>query len=198
MHCIKIDIEVRMSKKGKKKKVQTIKEECRFISEERLTEIYTESFYRALKRLDEEKENVQERSPNQKKGRIWCTNALLALNLLFFPFKINKHFKLNKSLYDGILVVTISAGLECFGALVWAAGMYKLISDFSDIFDKGMSTMLLASLPIDLVFSFFGSFFYLAGKSFGEEKDSNKVYAYSASILALVSCIVSLVALLKQ
>ena len=187
-----------MSKKGKKKKVQTIKEECRFISEERLTEIYAESFYRALKRLDEEKENVQEQIPNQKKGRIWCTNALLVLNLLFFPFKINKHFKLNKSLYDGILVVTISVGLVCFGILVWIAGMYSFICHFCSIFDSGMPTMLLTSLLIDLVFSFFGSFFYLAGKSFGEETNSNKVYAYSASILALVSCIMSLVALLKQ
>ncbi len=36
----------------------------------------------------------------------------------------------------------------------------------------------------------------LAGGEFEKETDSNKIYAYSASIIALVSCIVSIIALL--
>lgn len=40
------------------------------------------------------------------------------------------------------------------------------------------------------------SIFILAGGAFEKETDSNKIYAYSASIIALVSCIVSILALL--
>lgn len=39
--------------------------------------------------------------------------------------------------------------------------------------------------------------FILAGKTFGEETESNRIYAYSACVLAMVSCILSLVALLR-
>lgn len=189
-----------MRKKDKKKKVQTVKEECRFISEEQLTEIYAESFYRALKRLDREKEDAQEQIPKQNKGRLslFFDNALLALNLIFCPLKISKRFKINNRIYDGILIIIISVGLECIGLLIWGVGLYKFICDLVNIFASGISIVLFSPLIIDLVFSFFGSFFYLAGKSFGEETESNKVYAYSASILALVSCIVSLIALLKE
>ena len=36
----------------------------------------------------------------------------------------------------------------------------------------------------------------ISGRAFNEEQDSMKIYAYSASIIALVSCIVSIVALI--
>lgn len=186
-----------MGKKDKKKKVQTVRKECGDISEERLIEIYSESFYRALKRLDEEKENAQKQTPNQKKVRLSWSDVLLMFNLILCPFKISKRFKLNNRMYDGILVIIISVGLECFGLLIWAVGLGKFIYDLVNIYASGKSIVLFLSIIIDLVFSFFGSFFYLAGKSFGEETESNRVYAYSASFLALVSCIVSLIALLK-
>lgn len=184
-------------KKDKEKTEQTVRKECGDISEERLIEIYSESFYRALKRLDEEKENAQKQTPDQKKGRLLWTDALLVLNLIFCPFKISKRFKLNNRMYDGILVVIISVGLKCFGLLTWAVGLGKFVYDLVNIFASGKSIVLFLSFIIDLTISFYGSFFYLAGKSFGEETESNKVYAYSASILALVSCVVSLIALLK-
>ena len=186
-----------MGKKDTKKKVQTVKNECKGISEERLIEIYSESFYRALKRLDEEKENAQKQTPNQKKGRLSWSDVPLLFNLIFWPFKISKRYKLNNRMYDGILVVIISLVLECIGVLAWAGGLCKLVYDFVTMFGSKIFIEILSYLIIDLAFSFYGSFIYLAGKSFGEETESNRVYAYSASILALVSCIVSLIALLK-
>lgn len=183
----------RRAKKGKEQKV---KKECPAISEERLIEIYAEAYYRALKRIDQEREATQEQITNKKKIKL-ITKVLFVLNLIFFPLKINKHFKINKQIYDGILVVIISVGLEGIGFLTWAAGLFKFRYDLVNMSASGISIALFLPLIIDLAFSFFGSFFYLAGKSFGEETESNRVYAYSASFLALVSCIVSLIALLK-
>lgn len=42
-----------------------------------------------------------------------------------------------------------------------------------------------------------GSIFILAGSAFSKEIDSNKIYAYSASVIALISCMISIIALLK-
>ena len=55
----------------------------------------------------------------------------------------------------------------------------------------GTGSFSLVLLPL-------GSIFILAGGEFEKETDNNKIYAYSASIIALVSCIVSIIALLKM
>lgn len=41
-----------------------------------------------------------------------------------------------------------------------------------------------------------GSVFIVAGNEFSKVTDSNKIYAYSASILAVISCIVAIISLL--
>lgn len=186
-----------MSKRrAKKGKEQIVKKECPAISEERLIEIYAEAYYRALKRIDQEREATQEQITNKKKIKL-ITKVLFILNLIFFPLKISKHFEINKRMYDGILIVIISVGLMSIGFLTWIVGLCKFVCDII-LLISDRSLMLFLTLIIDLVFSFYGSFIYLAGKSFGEETESNRVYAYSASILALVSCVVSLIALLKR
>ena len=39
--------------------------------------------------------------------------------------------------------------------------------------------------------------FFVCGKEFEKEKDSNRIYAYSSCIIALVGCIISVVAFIK-
>lgn len=73
-------------------------------------------------------------------------------------------------------------GLVGFGALVIYRGTNDILNTIA------ISFFLLA----------LGSMFILAGGEFEKEIDSNKIYAYSASIIALVSCIVSIFALLGR
>lgn len=40
-----------------------------------------------------------------------------------------------------------------------------------------------------------GSILFLGGKEFSKENDSNKIYAYSACIIALISCVVGIITL---
>lgn len=69
----------------------------------------------------------------------------------------------------------------------------------------GIIATIIKKFPFSIntfVFSFFiqlvGSFMIISGKAFNEEQDSMKIYAYSASIIALVSCIVSIVTLILK
>lgn len=40
-----------------------------------------------------------------------------------------------------------------------------------------------------------GSVFVLASETFKKETDSNKIYAYSGSIIALIGCVISIITL---
>lgn len=51
---------------------------------------------------------------------------------------------------------------------------------------------------IGIFLFFFGGIFIIAGDGFSKERDSNKIYAYSAGILALISCVVSIISLVQN
>lgn len=58
-------------------------------------------------------------------------------------------------------------------------------------------TAEIMNVTFVVIFSLFlGSTFVLAGEEFGKETDSNKIYAYSASIIALISSVVGIIAML--
>lgn len=45
---------------------------------------------------------------------------------------------------------------------------------------------------------FFASVIIISAKQFSNEKDSNKIYAFSSIIIALISCIISTVTFVMQ
>lgn len=54
------------------------------------------------------------------------------------------------------------------------------------------------TIGIVLILLTLGSIFILAGKTFEKEVESNKIYAYSASIFALVSCIIAVITMIDR
>lgn len=188
-----------MSKRGKakKRKDEIANNERICISEERLTEIYAEAYYRALKRIEHER-NVEQEQKLCKVKKPWYSWVFFWMNIFLFPFKLNKRIKFSGQLYDGLLVVIISTILETFGALVWFCGVANLVRGCYCAFTIEVSPTQILKLIISAVLIFYGSFLVLVGKQFGKETESNKIYAYSASVLALVGCIVSIIALLKS
>lgn len=55
---------------------------------------------------------------------------------------------------------------------------------------------ILSNISIMAVLLVLGSAFILAGKAFERETESNKIYAYSASIFALISCIITIITMI--
>lgn len=155
-------------------------------SEEKWIELQAEAYYRAIKRVEEEKERVNIKKQNEK----WYEKIIILINMIVFPWLILGRRKVNTQVYDGVLVISISMLLMFGGTLFWLGGVGAIITMFCKKMENSFSVWVISVFMI-LV----GSFMIVSGKTFGEEEDSMKIYAYSASIIALVSCVVSIVAL---
>lgn len=180
----------------RKKKEQIIRYESDGISESRMIEIQAEAYYRAMKKIEQDKENLREQLSEKKKDK-WWVNILLFLNMTFFPWKINKKLNANNQNYDVILVVFVSEALIIVGTLMWLFGIIDVIIGIYKFLKLGINGTLILGCIFDLSLVFLGSLFIPAGIGFSKELDSNKIYAYSASIIALVSCVVSIIAVIK-
>lgn len=181
-----VEINIKTQKCTVKKNNGKMQPEHSNMSEEKFIEIQAEAYYRALKRIEEE--CIKEEVVEKRTYTFWETVVYL-LNVIFVPWKINKKFKLNR-VYDSLLVLIISSTLQIIGSIMWVTGVVIVINAIVP-FVSGISLEICYGLlPI-----LFGSIVVISGSEFGKETDSNKIYAYSASIIAIISCIVSIVAI---
>lgn len=183
-------------KKSKKTKNEDIKYGYYNISQEHMIEIQAEAYYRALKRMEQEKGIVKE-SIKEKEEEKWYLDILFALNILFVPWKISKRFKINNQIYDSVPVLVVSGLLRIVGTIIWLLGILLVLVSFYKVNAIGISAGFFVGLSVGVFFVIFGSIFVIAGSEFSKEVDSNKIYAYSASVLALISCTIGMIALLK-
>lgn len=182
-------------RKTKKQKQQIVKYESNNISQEQMIEIQAEAYYRALKRIEDEKSKEDEQKPERRKYK-WYEEVLFCINVFFWPWKISKRFSVSNKIYDSIPVMFVSGVLRFVGGFLWLAGLVGLGAEVYSLLISKIISNYLVTCSISLVLLSLGSIFILAGGAFEKETDSNKIYAYSASIIALVSCIVSILALL--
>lgn len=186
-----------MSKENKKEKqAKKTKFNTPSVSEDKLIEIHAEAYYKALKRIEDEKEKCNSEITEENK-KTWFDNICIILNVLVCPFRIFKPYRLSGGIYDNLLVVIISTLLKIIGGLLWLVGWYAVGYDIILIWQNGFAWALAVMIIVGISFVLLGSMLVLAGKEFNKETDSNKIYAYSASIIALISCVVSVIALFK-
>lgn len=181
-------------RKTKKQKQHIVKYESNNISQEQMIEIQAEAYYRALKRIEDEKSKEDEQKPEiPKKKR--HERILFFLNVCLWPWKINKRFNVSNRIYDSIPVMFVSFVLRLTGGIMWLVGMVGLVTAVYNLIVYRVFKDIVGVGPFSLVILLFGAIFILAADAFEKETDSNKIYAYSASIIALVSCIISIIAL---
>ena len=147
------------------------------------------------RRTTEEKSKVSNKKIDQEK---WYIKFLFILNVLCFPWKINKRFTINNQIYDSILVLFVSLVLRLVGAMVWFIGICVIGYDVVLLCQGTVGDAFVGILGVGILSMMFGSLFTLAGDEFSKVSDSNRIYAYSASIIALISCVVAIVSLIKQ
>lgn len=184
-------------KKQKKNNAQLIECNSNHMSQEKMIEIQAEAYYRALKRIEDEKSKEDEQKLAKKKYA-WYEAILFVLNVLLCPFKISKKFTINNQAYDSVLVMVVSGILEVIGFILWLVGMSGFMFGIWQIFIIGITYNLIIVCCITIFSLLFGSVFLLAGREFEKETDSNKIYAYSASIIAIISCVVSIISLIEM
>lgn len=181
-------------RKTKKQKQHIVKYESNNISQEQMIEIQAEAYYRALKRIEDEKSKEDKQKPEIPKKK-WHERILFFLNVCLWPWKINKRFNVSNRIYDSIPVMFVSFVLRLTGGIMWLVGMVGLVTAVYNLIVYRVFKDIVGVGPFSLVILLFGAIFILAADAFEKETDSNKIYAYSASIIALVSCIVSIIAL---
>lgn len=188
----KIDV---MGKRKSKKNKEIVQYESSNLSQEKMIEIQAEAYYRVIKRIESEKEIKSEKEIENKHTEArkykWYENILFVINALLWPWKIHKNFQLKDNIYDNVLVVFISIIMQILGAVLWLFGIIIILSNFFINNNDIITTVSFAIFSLT-----FGSMFILAGGQFSEEKDSNRIYAYSSCMLALVGCIIAIVAII--
>lgn len=184
-------------RKQRKRKEQIIRFENNKMSQEQLVEIQTEAYYRALKRIEDEKSNANEHESEKKKEK-WYKRILFILYLFMRPWKIREKFNVSNRIHDNLLVLVVSGVLRFIGIFMWLFGWITIGYEIYHVLMKQMINDIISMVCIAFTAVLFGSIFILAGEEFEKETDSNKIYAYSASIIALISCIVGIITLMKM
>ena len=70
------------------------------------------------KSAEEEQEITKE-----KVKYTWYENLLFVLNVLIWPWKPSKKFKLKSNIYDNVLVAFVSSIMQIVGAFLWLFGI---------------------------------------------------------------------------
>lgn len=167
---------------------------------EQIINIHAEAYYKAMRRFDDEQKLEEQKSSNQddasEKTEKCNSKGWFMLNIILFPWTTHRNFAVNNKIYDSILVMFVSFVLALVGTILWGMGLlvagYGVFILFKDVSILGTAVMC----PLGLVILMFGSLFILASNEFSKVTDSNKIYAYSASVIALISCVVAILTLL--
>ena len=151
----------------------------------------------AKKKLDNEiSENSKDNKKEDDKEK-WYMKVLFMLNVIFFPWRISKKFAINQQIYDGILVIFVYVILGSLGMIAWVTGLFAMVCGIVLLFKGAIFSQIIEMVGGGILLMTLGSFFTLAGREFSKVSDSNKIYAYSASIIALISCVITMIALIK-
>lgn len=162
-------------------------------SREQIIEMQAEAYYRALKRVEEEKKREEQALYSKVKLK-WYESILYFVNVLICPWRLVKRFSVKERTYDLWLVWAVSFALKVVGMFLWGAGFIATV--------YGVIRMIILRLYMERVGLcligvsawLFGSITILAGKTFEKEYDGNRIYAFSACVLAILSCVLSVVA----
>ena len=95
-------------RKIKKQNLPVVKNESNIMSQEQMIEMHAEAYYRALKRIDDEKSKDDQQKSEKRKYK-WYEEILFCLNIFLWPWKINKRFSINNRIYDSIPVLFVSS-----------------------------------------------------------------------------------------
>lgn len=164
------------------------------LSKDDMIYIQEEAYYRALKRIETEKDTKENECASER-GR---ENIKLLLYLLIFPRGIKKKLKSNQKIYDLLLVVLIAAILMLIGIVAWATGIGVFSYLLIDIIRHGISVDKIVLAAFGILIWLLGSLFIVSGDVFSTESDSERIYAYSASLIAVVACVISVITLCRE
>lgn len=185
-----------MSKRNRKnKEKQKAVSEYKMISfsKEQMIEMQAEAYYQAMKRLEDEKVKEAIETENQKVER-WYHRLLVVILFMLCPWGLNKLYGLKRTIYDGVLLVPVVSIMQIAGTLFWGVGVIGIVGIGACLIPQYNGTIIFLESILSMMF---GSLLIASAKQFSKETDSGKIYAYSASVFAMIGCVISVVALMN-
>lgn len=148
------------------------------ISREAYVEMQAEAYYRALKRLDEEKAERSREEAQSVVKKKWYVKMKEFSIIVFLPWIAEKIIKSRTGFYNSILSLGVTWVMVILGSFLWMCGIVELIKcigGLSSGWDK------VAFIPWCFIVVLVGVIFILSGMSFSKETDNEKIRSFSAS-----------------
>lgn len=174
-----------------------------FQNKEKYINYHAEAYYRALKRIEEERQtSVTEEICVKQEKRSTMQTIRLFLKLVFRPNSLASELKAQK-FSDTFLNFIVSGTLSFTGVCLRVAALIVLLSGIWGLRENyaGMThgivswLMALDFLLVAMVLALFGSLFKIAGKELSEMDNPERLYAYSSGIMAALAVIIAVVGL---
>ena len=175
------------------------------LKEKELLKIVERAAYNALKQFEKkpiesacekEKETHLEISHEKEKDekRDWIFDIKYCLVFYLCPWLAYKYFNKNKRLYEDVIVAVITLFLELIGSVGWLGAIVGIISSVIMCFWKH-ELQPLAPIGIFCIILVISVLLIIIGKRFSEESDSEKIYLFATTIMAILSFMVAAVTL---
>lgn len=107
-----------------------------------MIEIQAEAYYRALKKLELEKNQQSTPQKNYK----WSEKLLLIINMIVFPWRIIKKDQVSSKIYDSILVFIVSYTLMGIGSVLWLLGVIAVVNALRNLLYISLSRVIYSIL----------------------------------------------------
>lgn len=78
---------------------------------------------------------------------------------------------------------------------MWGLGIKEIICTTFGLINRTKLESIILNIVVAIYNLIFGSIITISAKTFSEESDTNKIYAFSSVIIALAGCIISVIAL---
>ena len=171
------------------------------LKEKKLLKIQERASYNALKQFEKELmeaarrkeketqlEISREKEKEEKRDRRFYLKYCLAFYLC--PWLAYKYFNKNKQLYEDVIVAVITIFLEVIGSFGWLGAIVGIISRVIMCFRKH-ELKPLAPIGIFFIILLISVLLIIIGKRFSEERDSEKIYLFATTIMAILSFMVA-------
>lgn len=154
-----------------------------------LIKIQAEAYYRALKRIEQEKSNEEVKESHKSK---WWENVFLLINVWFWPWKINRRFRIKENIADGLLVMVVSGIMKMGGLFLYLFGLISLLGIIVNIYNKQFED-IFTYIMFSTISLTIGGIIVISSKDIDSEKNGDRIYAYTSSFMSILAAILAVI-----
>lgn len=162
------------------------------LSKIEMIEIQSEAFYKALKRIESEK-NMKEIPIEKDFSKKEKTIALL--KAFICPKKIKTKYIKDKGITDNLFSMISSTIMIVMGHMIRIISLIILLYTIYYFIETCQWSILLLGGSLGMLSLLLGVFFVWSGDEIEKEKDSNKINIYTSNVFTLIGLIVAIIAL---